>query len=163
VVLPVLEARRREKFFRGEVTGAIQGDQVAAFHEDELFQDLASLGLCEAAFESRPQTIGMHNIESRAHLGVTWNPLHSVNGLEIVFLCLSSPIESQQARVFEGKHGETGHQDITKTNLRESSGGFLHFAEPPAHFSIQSIRIQMLTWFEARGCGLARISHGMIP
>lgn len=124
-----LQAIAREEFFGREVTGAIQGDQIAAFHEDKRFQQLASLGLSENGLKGRAQLIGIDNIQSGAHLGVAGNGVHAVDGLEIVFLGFSSPIKSQKRGVFEGEHGESGHQDIGQFNLRVPRCGVLHLTE----------------------------------
>ncbi len=131
-----LQAEGREEFFRREVTGAIQGDQIAAFHEDKPFQQLTALRLSENRLESWAQQVGIDNIQSGAHLGVAGNVVHAVDGLEIVFLGFSSPIESQKRGIFEGKHGESGHQDISQLDLWVPRCGILHLTETTAQHGI---------------------------
>ena len=104
-----VQAIGREEFFGREIASAIKGDQITAFHEDKGLQHLAPLGLSENCLEGRTQQIGMDNIKPGTHLGIGGDLVHAVNGLEIVFLNLSSAIKSQKGRVFKRKHGEAGH------------------------------------------------------
>ena len=48
---------------RGKITGAVKVQQIAAFHKDKFFQNLASLQLPEGIFEEWPEVIGIDPIE----------------------------------------------------------------------------------------------------
>jgi len=86
-------AVRGGALFGGEVTGAVDGDQIAAIHEDKLFEQFGSLSFAENGFESWSQGLGINRVESGAHLSVTDEALNAVKCPEIVFLGRPSPVE----------------------------------------------------------------------
>jgi hypothetical protein len=164
------ETSGRGELLGDEVGGPVARDEKATFQVDHVFQELASLGSAEDFIEGRAQSVGLYWIESGAHPGVTGRLLDAVDRSEIVLLDDPSPIEGQQRRIFQGKHGETRHENIGKRNIRIAIAGVGDILEAFANTRKQRIGIQMLAHQDSELPGLLSLalslelswSHGQL-
>ena len=127
----------------GKITGAVEGNQVAALHENHLLERLSALSLTEERPVSRAEPIRVDSIETGAHLSIAGDILDMEDGPEIVLLGDSATIKCQQGRILEGHHGETGHEDIVEPDGGLSPAHVPHALEAPVQSGQHRIHTQV--------------------
>ena len=66
-----------------KILRAIEGQEIMAIKERHRFQCLAALELPKDALEYRAEPLGGDGVKYLAHVGVTWDPLNPVDGVQI--------------------------------------------------------------------------------
>jgi hypothetical protein len=140
----LLETSGRREVFGDKVGCPVAGDQNALFHVDHILEKLASLGSAEDFREGGAQRVRLDGIEAFAYLGVAGGLFYAVDGLEIVVLGCPSPVECQEARVLEGKHGVARHEAVRHGDLGCPIARFSHFLEGLANRSVEGVCAQVL-------------------
>ena len=82
----ILHAQGAVERIGGEVSSAVQRQQVILVQEHELLQPLASLNLPENVLEHRPKGLGVERVENLAHLRVAGDMDNLVDRGEIAAL-----------------------------------------------------------------------------
>jgi hypothetical protein len=99
---------------RGEVLGAIEGQQITVVEEDERLQGFAALELAEDSPEGGPQLFGLDVVEEGAQVGVGRDVLDAIEGAEVVIV--AAFLERQEGRVFEGEEGKPAEEGVGARN-----------------------------------------------
>jgi hypothetical protein len=127
---------------RGEISGAIQRQQVGAGVENERLQGLAPLQLAEDVAISRPQVLGVHRVENLPHPRVAGNLADAEQGIQIGIA--ATVVEGQQRGVLQREHGEGRHQGVGQGNRRIGAPRIGDLGETAANQGIEGIRRQVL-------------------
>ena len=102
----------------GEITGAVQRQQVMAVEIGEALEHLAALQATEDRAKAGSQIRGIKGIEDVPHLGVRGNTVDPIDGAEVVIGIAAAVVEGEQGCVFEGEHREGRHQGVAQGDFR---------------------------------------------
>jgi hypothetical protein len=94
----------------GKIFCPIERQQIVPIKKCHRFKRLATLELPKDALEYRAEPLGGDGVKYLAHVGVTRNPRHPVDGVQIALDPLL--VKGEERGRFEGKHRERGHQRI---------------------------------------------------
>lgn len=87
------------------------------------------MSLAEEGSVRGTEPIRIDDVEAGAHLGITGDILDMEDGPEIMLLGDPSPLKCKEARILDGHHGETGHEDIVEPDRGITPAHVLHALE----------------------------------
>lgn len=145
--------------FGAEVFGPVDRQQIASLVEDEVFQALASLHLAEDIVKGRAQFFGLHGIENGAHFGIAWDAVDSEEAFHVGII--SAFLEGEEGGIFQGEHGEGGHERVGEGDGAVASSRVGDLSEGGLDLRVEGIGAEVSSngygWFSSW------FGHGIVP
>ena len=110
-------------FVGRKILRAVQGQKIIAVQKAKVPQSPVALQSREDISEGRPEVFRVDGVQDFSHASVARHVFHAEDHPQVLFIRLSTLVESQHGRVLQSEHGQSAHQRVGQADRGVAGAG----------------------------------------